>query len=311
MNFLKPSSIVSFFKKNSYRYIYYLNAKHWLSRFTSAFISDERFIKNQYRLITGFELDLENPTTFNEKLQWLKINYKNKNQHICADKYKVRDYVEDKVGSHILNTLLASYDSTDEIDLDQLPSSFVIKVNHGSGQNLFVSNKKDEEWRSSKKLLDHYMKTNHFYEGREWAYKNIEPKIICEKLLIDQDGSTPDDYKVFCFNGKARLIQVDLDRFGNHQRNMYDVDWNLQPVQYKYDNSCTAVEKPEALHTMIEYAERLSAEFPFVRVDFYYIDKQIYFGEMTFYPENAVGIFTPKSYDEFLGNYLKLPTSFR
>jgi hypothetical protein len=142
--------------------------------------------------------------------------------------------------------------------------------------------------------------------GREWAYKNIKPRIICEKLLTE-NGASPKDYKIFCFNGEPKVIQVDLERFKDHKRNMYDINWNLLPVNYMYETEKNVLEKPLALAQMLGYAKQLSADLPFVRVDFYNVDGKIIFGEMTFYPENAIGQFQPESYDHIFGSYLQLP----
>lgn len=286
--------------------IWFLKQKlYWLLQF---FLPSSLFVSIKYAKRLKKWPNLNNPQTFNEKIQWLKLNYRNELCTQCADKYEVRKFVKNRIGENILNELYGVYSSVDDIDIRQLPDSFVLKVNHGSGQNFFCHNKDEMDWRYTFRALRYCMKVNHFYHGKEWAYKNIKPKIICEKNL-SEDGRAPFDYKFFCFDGTPKLIQVDTDRFSRHTRNIYDTNWQLQKFEYEYQNYAKAIVRPQLLEKMLHYASILSKNFPFVRVDFFLPKNKIMFGEMTFYPENGAGRFWPDNFDDILGSYIQLPSN--
>lgn len=269
-------------------------------------VPDEPYIKMQYRKQMGKKIDLNNPQTFNEKIQWMKLYDRNPLMTKCADKYEVRSYVDEKIGKGILNKLYGVYEKVEDIDLSVLPNSFVIKVNHGSGQNILCRDKNKMDFSKAFSQIRDYMKTNHYHHGREWAYKNIKPLIIIEEYL-DDNGRPPADYKILCFHGKPEIIQIDIDRFGDHRRNYYNVDWTQMDLRFIKNNSSEEVPKPEHLDEMLCYATKLSEGFPFVRVDFYNFAGKLYFGEMTFYPNNGVGTFYPVENNKMMGNKLKLP----
>lgn len=272
------------------------------------FIPDTVFIKLQYRWFMKKKLNLINPEALTEKIQWLKLYWRDPAWTICADKYKVRDYVRDRIGEGCLIPLLGVYERVEDIKLDILPDSFVLKVNHGTGQNIICKNKANVNWKNAFKKLNDYMQFNLYLYTREWGYKNIEPKIICEEYIAD-NGRSPDDYKIFCFNGEPRIIKVDSDRFNYHKINFFDLGWNVLPFGLKdYPRSKENIEKPNNLSKMIEYSRILSKDFLFVRVDFYNIKNRIYFGELTFTPGNGMHAYDPEEYDVILGSYLKLPT---
>lgn len=278
-----------------------------LKRNADKLLSDEKYISRQYKKKLGKELNLNDPKTFNEKLQWMKLHYRKEEFTDYVDKYEVRNFVKEKIGNHVLNDLYGVYMNPEEIDLEKLPNSFVLKVNHGSGQQVICEDKKSLDWEKAKKDFKKYLKQNYFYQGREWAYKNVDPKIISEKFLVDESGKELKDYKIFCFNGDPKIIQVDTGRFTEHKRNLYDLDWNLLEFKYVRDNTIEKIEKPSKLNEMIDYARTLSEGIPFVRVDFYQVGAQVIFGEMTFFPENAAGKFYPEIQDEVLGSWIKLP----
>ena len=158
-------------------------------------------LKAEFRRHVGYSLNLNNPSTFNEKLQWLKLNWHDKNATICADKYEVRGFIKEKGLSHILNDLYGVYDNVDDIQIDELPEQFVMKVTHGCGQNLICTDKSKLNWEEEKKNFKKWMNISHYYKSLEWVYKDIKPRIIVEKLINTSDGKPPKDYKVFCFNG--------------------------------------------------------------------------------------------------------------
>lgn len=271
----------------------------WLS-----FIPDEMMLKIQYRIKNGKKLNLENPQRFTEKLQWYKLHYHNPLLHKCVDKYQVREYVASKGYSKILTKLIAKFNDISEIDWDSLPNSFVMKTtNGGGGLNVVLCyDKKNLNFYDLKEKLKSTFIKSHS-GGREWAYYGLKPGIIVEELLINSDNPEAgiNDYKFFCYNGKVRYIVVDLNRYVGHERSFYDVDWNNLNIGSDCARCDTCIPKPENFNEMVEIAEELSNDFPFVRVDLYNIRGKIYFGELTFYPWSGYVIFEPDSFDYELG----------
>ena len=251
-------------------------------------------------------MDLDNPKTFNEKIQWLKLYDNSPLKTKLSDKYLVREFIKEQIGDEYLIPLLGVWDSFDEIEFEKLPDSFVLKVNHGSGWNIIVKNKLDFNIKAAKKKFDLWMDINYAYKGFELQYRDIKPKIIAEKYMQDSRGEL-NDYKIMCFNGEPKFIWIDCGRYTNHTRNIYDLNWNLQPFTILYPALQTDIPKPEQLDKMIELAKKLCLDFPFVRIDFYNIDGKIYLGEITFTTGNGTEKFTPERYDLELGNILVLP----
>ncbi len=264
-------------------------------------------IQKQFINSFGYNPDIDNPTTFNEKLQWLKLYYKNPLLTLCADKYKVRDYVKKIIGKKYLTNLLGVYNNENKINFNKLPNKFILKINHGSGQNIICKNKLKLNEKDVKNKLKEWIKSssNHYYFSYEWGYKNIKPKIICEEYL----GDNLLDYKIFCFSGKPICIGVDVGRFTNHRRNFYDLNWNylnIEKFAYPKDDSFN-IPKPPNLNEMLVVAKKLSSKFPFVRVDLYSTKGKTYFGEMTFYPGAGLDPFKPVEWDYEFGEMIKLP----
>ena len=252
-------------------------------------------------------LNLNCPITFNEKIQWLKLYDRTELHTKCADKYLVREYVSGVLGEDYLIPLLLHTSNLNKISADVLPSSnFVIKTNHDCGTVIIVKDKDSQNWNEVRCTLRHALKRNYYLPGREWQYKNIFPRIIVEKLLLDDEGNIPHDFKLFCFNGKFKMIQVDTNRFQDHKRNFYDRDWNLLDVEVTFGKA-KQVSKPNNLSELITIAEKLAKPFIFVRVDLYVIQNKIYFGELTFHPDSGFTIFSNKKYDYELGDCLSLP----
>ncbi|WP_297277201.1 ATP-grasp fold amidoligase family protein [uncultured Brachyspira sp.] len=270
----------------------------------------EKIIRKKFKESLGYELNLENPKTFNEKLQWLKLYYHDPLMTKCADKYLVREYVKEIIGEEYLIPLLGVWDSPDEIDFDSLPNQFVLKVNWGCGQNIIVKDKTKLNIDEIKEKLKYWLEpfSNFYYYNYEWQYKNIKPKIICEKYM-KQVNDQLYDYKLFCFNGKVKYIQVDLDRFTNHTRCIYDTNWKKQEFKTHsfYGLYLGDIKKPKNLDLMIELSNKLSLKFCHVRVDFYEIDNKLYFGELTFTHGNGMELFSISEYDYKWGNLLDLP----
>jgi len=271
-------------------------------------IPDALYLKIIYRAETGKRLDLKHPKTYNEKLQWLKLYDRRPEYTMMVDKYEVRKYVAEKIGEEYLIPLIGVYDSVDEIPWEELPDKFVLKCTHGSGSNIICSNKRKLDIEEAKKKLRKWMKKNWYWFGREWVYNNINPRIVCEKFMVDESGEELKDYKIFCFNGEPKLIQVDFDRFKGHKRNIYDLDWDFVDLTIKYPRDPNrTIARPDKLDEMLNIARKMSAGIPHVRVDLYSIGDKIYFGELTFTHGSGYEPFYPESYNELFGSWLKLP----
>lgn len=271
-------------------------------------LSDEEAIVKLYQDYSGRKPNLENPKTFSEKLQWLKLHYHNKLTTICADKFEVRSFLENKNYGHLLNDVIAVYDNIKQFKIEELPEKFIIKATHGSGWNLLCKDKKKINWFLWKKIMNIWLTNNIFWPGREWPYKNMKPRLIVEAFLTDKSGQLM-DFKFFCFNGKAHFIQANKGRDTvNHAQNFYDLNWKIQPFGKDLKpRPDIVIDPPSQLKKMISIAEDLATDFPFVRVDFYEVGDKIIFGEMTFYPKSGLPDLTPIEYDLILGDLLQLP----
>lgn len=272
-------------------------------------IPDKIFLKIMYKRIMKNKLNLKKPTTFNEKLQWLKLYDKNSQYTKMVDKYDVKQYVAKIIGEEYIIPTIGIYDRFDDIDFDTLPDQFVMKCTHDSGSTIICKDKNKFNIKQAKEKIENALKQNFFYLAREWPYKNVKPRIIIEKYIEEEEHDGLTDYKFMCFDGKVKCSFVCLNRNGADGLNVdfYDINWNKMPFKRHYKNSNIILEKPKNYTKMIELAEKLSKEIPFVRVDFYEINNIMYFGELTFYPGGGFEEFTPKEYDEKLGNWIKLP----
>lgn len=263
-------------------------------------INDERAVRSYYKKITGKELNLENPQTFIEKMNWLKLNCRMPLMQQCADKYAVREYVIEKGYGNHLNKLLGVYDNVGDIDIVNLPDRFVLKATHGSHMNIIVKdNKKDINWKRQRKMMRSWLHQDIYWCAREWVYKDIPRRIIAEEYLEDKYGELR-DYKFFCFNGVPTYFQYDIGRFKTKQyRNYYDIEKNVLPISDGADS--LPEEKPdftdEQFNLMKEMATVLSDPFQQVRVDFYLVNDKVYFGEMTFFDGGGSTIFKPDEWN--------------
>lgn len=272
-------------------------------------IPDKTILKMEYRLAIGKKLNLDDPQTFNEKLQWLKLYDRKPEYTQLADKYKVRNYIKDTIGDKYLIPLLGVYNSYQEIDFKILPEQFVLKPNHTSGDVFICKDKSKIDYERLEKLIKKWMKRRYYWFQREWPYKNIIPCVICEKFMSESE-SPPDDYKIVCFNGKAKLVQVHLDRFANHVQDTYDLEWNKIDLLWGFEmseHSGSICEKPKKLEEIIMLSERLAANMCQVRIDWYIVQDNIYFGEITFFDGSGFTPMTPESYDYLLGSWITLP----
>lgn len=271
------------------------------------FLDDIKFTAKYYHKQFGTKLNLKKPESFNEKIQWLKLNYRIPLYTKCADKLAVRNYIKSKIGDPFLIPLIFSTKKIRDITPEKLPDfPFIIKTNHDSGNYFIVRDKKNQDWKKIRRELKKSLIKNYYFYWREWQYKNITPSIIIEKLLQQENGMVPYDYKFHCINGKVEFIQVDLDRETNHTRCLYDSKWNLLPFSYEYSKG-KKTNPPNNLEKMICLAHKLSIDFTYVRVDFYENNNQIYFGELTFTPGAGIGKFSPMEWDLKFGQKLKLP----
>lgn len=268
--------------------------------------SDEAYLKWYFFFFTGKWMDFNNPKSFSEKIQWLKIHNTAPIFSVMADKYLSRQYIEDKMGAGYTFPLLGAWDRFEDIDFNKLPDKFVLKTNHDSGGVWIIKDKEKADYESIKKDVEIRFKKNYFYLGREHTYKNIPHKIIAEKYMEEAAGSDLKDYKVFCFGGEPVYIQVDLDRFIEHKRDFYDTSWNMQDFGVLFPRSYKAIEKPKNFEKMLDISRKLSTGMPFLRVDLFNIDGRIYVGELTFHPGGGVERFTPKEWDYKLGDMIKL-----
>ena len=267
-------------------------------------IPDKTYIKLQYRLRLGKKLNLKHPVLFNEKIQYAKLYYRNPELKELVDKYEVRKYVERKIGKKYLTELYGVYNCVDEIPFDELPEKFVMKLTNGSSYN-YICPLKDSKTRSEIEYrFKKWMTVDFYMLGREWAYKDVRNRIICEELLETNDRHGLNDYKIFCFNGIPKIIQVDFSRFVNHKRNFYTPEWKFVDEVVEYDNDPTAdIPKPVNLNEMLECAKILSEGFPQVRVDFYDVDGRLVFGEMTFYHGAGYLHFKNPKFELEMGEY--------
>ncbi|MCR4892432.1 MAG: glycosyl transferase [Lachnospiraceae bacterium] len=263
-------------------------------------------LKRWYKKCTGRRLNLKNPKTFSEKLQWLKLYYRNPKMSRYSDKYLVRKYVASQIGAEYLVPMLGLWNSFDEIDLDSLPNKFVLKATHGSKMNIIVEDKEHFDRADARKKMNQYLKTNFAFSfGYQLHYSPIRPRIIAEEY-IENDGDLL-DYKILAFHGKAAYIWIDSGRYTGHHRNIYDFDWKPAPFTIEFPKREEEFPRPENLEKMKELAERLAKGFPAVRVDFYNQNGKILFGELTFTTGSGQEKIVPYRYDRILGDMMKLP----
>ena len=271
---------------------------------------NKAYIKWNFKIHTGERLDLKNPKTLQEKLSWMKLYYHNPLHTQMVDKYGAREIIKDKIGEEYLVPLLGVYDSFEQIDFDTLPNQFVLKCTHDSGSVVLCKDKSKLDLSAAEKKLTSHLKQNQYYLSREWPYKNVKPRILCEPYLKDEHSVDRPDYKFLCFHGEPKIMLVLSDRGSEETQKMnyYTLDWKLLPITEKvYPNNPIPDRKPEHFEKMIEFARVLSKDIPFVRVDFTCVNGKLYFGELTFYHNGAQRILYPEKYNLILGDWLTLP----
>jgi hypothetical protein len=300
-------------------------------------LSDHCFVKLQYRLLMGRELNLRQPRDYNEKLQWLKLNYRNPLLAQCADKYQVREFVGRRVGKRYLNEMLGLYAHAGEVDFERLPEAFVLKATHGSGWNILCPDKRRLNERLARATMKRWLSSDFSRNGREWQYRGLPRRIICEKFLRDKTSASLKDYKIFAFDGTCKYIWVDGERpvaaasppvtappvsYGKPQaapgceryRNIYDVEWRFQPEKriLRPNSAQDVLAPPPCLGEMLDVAAALSRGFPQCRVDLYALDgRRVVFGELTFTCGNGCNDFQPPEFALEMGGYIRLPEASR
>ena len=273
-------------------------------------MDDEAYLKRKYRACMGKELNLGSPQTFNEKLQWLKLHDRKPEYTTMVDKYAVKRYVADIIGEEYIIHTLGVWNHFDEIDFDKLPNQFVLKCTHDSGGIVICQDKNKLDLKSAKKKMEKCLKCNYYWSSREWPYKDVKPRIIAEQYIEDnnKEGFLT-DYKFFCFNGKMKCMYVSVNSHTAKQKiQFFDRNYNLLPIRRDdYLVFDEIPKKPNHLDDMIKIAEQLSRNIPHTRIDFYYIQNRIYFGEITFFTGSGFIPFSEKKWDYKLGSWIKLP----
>jgi hypothetical protein len=275
--------------------------------------SDKQFILERFNRSQGYNLNLENPKTLNEKINWLKLNFSHKNETIFADKFAIRDFVKKSFGDEYLIPLVYETRKPSSIKPEIFPDyPVIVKANHDSGSYRIIRDKNSVDWSKLQTDCRFWLTRNYYWVEREKQYKNIVPRIIIEKLLITKDGKIPFDFKLNCINGKVEFIYVSVDREGDNKRNIYDRNWN--PLNFTWAGKNKDVSKlrgpeippPVNLDRMIEIAEKIASEFYYVRIDFYDVDGKIYFGEITQHHGGGFDCIRPFEWDLKFGEMLNL-----
>ena len=274
------------------------------------FLPDVTFLKLKYRVAMKKKLNLKNPTTYNEKLQWLKLNDRKPIYTDMVDKYEAKKFVADRIGEEYIIQTLGVWDHFDEIDFDALPNRFVLKCTHDSGGLVIVKDKNKLDKLAAREKIERCLKRNFYYSGREWPYKNVKPRVLAEEYMEDSKTAELRDYKFFTFNGKVKALFIASERQKEDEEtkfDFFDADYNHLPVKNGHPNAQVPPEKPETFEQMKELAEKLSQGIPHLRVDFYEVDGKIYFGELTFSHWSGMVPFEPAEWDKTFGDWIELP----
>ena len=271
---------------------------------------DRFFLKLKWRFVMGYPLNIDNPQTFNEKLQWLKLNDRNPEYTKMVDKYEAKKYVASIIGEEYVIPTIGIYENVEDINFDSLPDQFVLKCTHDSGGVVVCKDKSKLDLDACKRKLKKGLKANFYYQNREWPYKNVKPQIIAEQYIEDETGELR-DYKLMCFDGKVKCSFTVQNRFksGGIKMNFYDRNWIKLPFSRHYPNSEDDLPMPTNYELMIRLAEKLSKNLRFARIDLYNVNGKIYFGEITFYPGSGWEEFTPFEWDKKLGDFINIEST--
>lgn len=316
MNYVKWLKKLSQFSRRHPHVHQFLHRASYVSASMKRVIPDRLFAQQMYRKYTGLNLDLDHPKLYNEKLWWLKLHYRNPLATKCTDKYLVRDYVKECGYEDILTDIYGVYDNACDVPLDQFDCEVFIKCNHGSGTNMIYSPSTSFDRKSFISEFTFDLRQNHYWNSREWNYKNIKPRILCEQVLRDRKGALPRDYKFMCFGGVPRLLFLEseiCDEFGRRNTsgtrfvNVYDMDFQLMPITSGCPfHADAAISKPSSFEYMKAIARTLSGPFPHCRVDLYEINGKVYFGELTFFHGGGCVNIRPLEWQEQMGSWIDL-----
>lgn len=273
-------------------------------------MSDRCYIPLAYRARMGKRLNADNPQTYNEKLQWIKLNVRDDRYTKLVDKYEVKPIVASIIGEEYIIPTLGVYDDFDDIDFDSLPDQFVLKCNHDSGGIVVCKDKSRLDKAAARAKLNGSLKKNYYKSLREWPYENVRPRIIAEKYMEDSESAELRDYKFFCFDGEVKALFIASDRMTQGVEtkfDFFDENFNHLPFTNGHPNAAVPPKKPSQFELMKKLASKLSKGFPHVRVDFYEVDGKVYFGEMTFFHWSGMTPFVPEKWDYTFGSWIKLP----
>lgn len=292
------------------RFLKYLQNPKWfllyLDNHNIIHLDDEKYLKTEYSIYLNKSLNLDNPKTYNEKLQWLKLHDKNPLYTQLVDKYEVKKYISKLIGKEYVIPTLGIYNSFDEIDFESLPNKFVIKCTHDSGGVVICDDKSLFNVKKAKKYINKRLKSNYFAMHREWPYKNVKPRIIIEQYIKNNGSEDLIDYKFFCFNGEPKILLNCSNRKTNLEETWYNMSYDLLDIKEGNHPTNTSIKKPENFEFMKKISKTLSKDMPFIRVDFYEVNGQIYVGELTFYPASGYERFDPEKWDSILGEWINI-----
>lgn len=271
-------------------------------------LSDKEYLERKFECCMGKTLDLDSPQTFNEKLQWLKLYDRKSEYTVMVDKYKVREYIKNKIGEEYLIPLIGIWDNPDDIDFDALPDKFVLKCNHNSGLGMCIcKDKSNLDIKKVKNELRKGLAQDYYLTGREWPYKNVPRRIIAEKYMEDATVKELRDYKIYTFNGKAKFCMINTDRGTDTRADYFDESYNWMDFTWGYPHTDVKPQKPVNYEKMFQLAENLAKGTATLRVDFYEVNGQVYFGELTFFDASGFDKIIPESYDLKFGKWIQLP----
>lgn len=276
-------------------------------------VSDEKITCRKFKNVFGKYPDLTNPKTLNEKIQWLKLHDRKDIYTTLADKYAVREWLAKRFGEQYLIPLLFTTTDWHEVKPENIPDiPCIIKSNHAAGLTSICRDKYITDWKHVQRVCRYLMNVNYYYNGQEWQYKNIKPRIIIERLLLDKNGKIPNDYKLHFINGNLEFVYCSIDREGKNYRNIYSPDWTplyftwVAKKDIRADLRGPEISPPASFAKMVEIGSRIAKLFTYVRVDFYDVDGKLYYGEITLHHGGGYDVFLPESYDLYYGQKLDL-----
>lgn len=267
-------------------------------------LNDEKYLKMQYEIVMGKKLNLDNPKTYNEKLQWLKLNDRKPEYTKMVDKSESKKYVSEIIGEQYIIKTLGLYEKFDDIDFDKLPNQFVLKCTHDSGGIVICKDKDKLDKKAAKKKLSKHLTRNYFYKYREYPYKNVKPMIMVEEYMEDKNDEDIKDYKIYCFDGEPKVIDVCSNRSVKLEQSYFDADWNLINIFEGGSIRNNNIIKPAHFEEMKDIARSLSKGLKTVRIDLYEINNRVYFSEITFYSNAGMEQFEPEEFNEKMGDMI-------